>query len=162
MIVSSAEASRTSGSARVLAADTLSTAHIVVTPGDTITSEAGYLRYRLVGALQQHARRTNALLTLLSLSACTRGHGTYVEKGELVASVAGVVERINQLVSVRPMNARLGVAFTHTGCTQPVFQHPLFAPHSGTLARLAMWWLGEYRKLGHADGRLTSMLDKYE
>ena len=53
MIVSSAEASRTSGSARVLAADTLSTAHIVVTPGDTITSEAGYLRYRLVGALQQ-------------------------------------------------------------------------------------------------------------
>ncbi|CAM9952959.1 unnamed protein product [Ascophyllum nodosum] len=41
-----------------------------------------------------------------------RGHGTYVEEGEqgepprLVACVAGVVERVNKLISVRPIKSR--------------------------------------------------------
>ena len=57
----------------------VTTPHIVVTPGEVITSETGYLR----------------------------GHGTYVaEDGTLVASVAGVVERVNKLISVRPVKAR--------------------------------------------------------
>lgn len=36
----------------------------------------------------------------------TRGHGTYMEEDKLVASVAGVVERVNKLISVRPLKSR--------------------------------------------------------
>ena len=35
-----------------------------------------------------------------------RGHGTFLEGGELLANVAGAVERVNRLVSVRPAHAR--------------------------------------------------------
>ncbi|NXT84713.1 EXOS2 protein, partial [Zapornia atra] len=51
--------------------------HLVL-PGDTITTDTGYMR----------------------------GHGTYVEDEKLIASVAGIVERVNKLVCVRPMNTR--------------------------------------------------------
>ena len=59
---------------------------VVVTPGEVVTAEGGFLR----------------------------GHGTYIVKGDadlgrpdkLVASVAGVVERVNKLVSVRPLRRR--------------------------------------------------------
>jgi exosome complex component RRP4 len=52
----------------------------VVTPGEVITSDS-----------------TQFL----------RGHGTYIdEQGRLVASVAGTVERVNKLISVRPPKAR--------------------------------------------------------
>ena len=37
---------------------------------------------------------------------CVSGHGTYVSGEELVASLAGVVERVNKLVSVRPVRSR--------------------------------------------------------
>eukprot|EP01027_Heterolobosea_sp_BB2_P003927 GEZU01005907.1.p1 GENE.GEZU01005907.1~~GEZU01005907.1.p1 ORF type:complete len:365 (-),score=65.50 GEZU01005907.1:31-993(-) len=51
----------------------------IVTPGEVITTEpAGYLR----------------------------GHGTFIEGGKLIASVCGVVERVNKLITVRPLNAR--------------------------------------------------------
>jgi exosome complex component RRP4 len=36
------------------------------------------------------------------------GHGTYVRNGHLIASVAGVVQRVNQLLFVRPFHARYG------------------------------------------------------
>lgn len=49
-----------------------------VTPGEELCEEAGFLR----------------------------GHGTYVKGGMLVAAVAGIVERVNKLVSVRPYKAR--------------------------------------------------------
>ncbi|CAN0030367.1 unnamed protein product [Ectocarpus sp. 8 AP-2014] len=58
--------------------------HIIVVPGQEITSVQGYLR----------------------------GHGTYVEEGtdggppKLLACVAGVVERVNKLISVRPIKSR--------------------------------------------------------
>ncbi|EKX35226.1 hypothetical protein GUITHDRAFT_158754 [Guillardia theta CCMP2712] len=52
----------------------------VVTPGQEIRSEAGFLR----------------------------GHGTYVWKGKLIASVAGIVQRVNKLVSVVPLKSRYG------------------------------------------------------
>ena len=46
----------------------------------------------------------------LFLNACLlwgcSGHGTYVDNGNLVASVAGIVERVNKLVSVRPLQSR--------------------------------------------------------
>lgn len=47
-------------------------------PGETITEDAGFMR----------------------------GHGTYLAEGKLVASVAGVVEPINKLISVRPLKTR--------------------------------------------------------
>jgi hypothetical protein len=35
-----------------------------------------------------------------------RGHGTQVVNGELLATVCGIVERVNKLVSVRPLRAK--------------------------------------------------------
>jgi len=35
-----------------------------------------------------------------------RGHGTYIENGNLVASVAGIVERVNKFICVRPLKSR--------------------------------------------------------
>jgi exosome complex component RRP4 len=64
---------------RPLRQDGVTTSHMVVTPGEVITSEGGFLR----------------------------GHGTFEDgEGALVASVAGVVERVNKLISVRPVRAR--------------------------------------------------------
>ncbi len=34
------------------------------------------------------------------------GHGTRVEEAQLIATVSGFVERVNKLVSVRPLNSR--------------------------------------------------------
>ncbi|KAJ8325147.1 hypothetical protein BDV3_007282 [Batrachochytrium dendrobatidis] len=39
-------------------------------------------------------------------SAFMRGHGTFTEEQALVASVAGVVERVNKLISVKPLKSR--------------------------------------------------------
>lgn len=50
----------------------------VVKPGEVITSDVGFMR----------------------------GHGTYLKDEKLVASVAGVVERVNKVVSVRPARSR--------------------------------------------------------
>ncbi|KAJ3224281.1 Exosome complex component RRP4 [Chytriomyces hyalinus] len=49
-----------------------------VTPGETVTADTVFMR----------------------------GHGTYNDGEELVATVAGVVERINKLISVKPLRAR--------------------------------------------------------
>lgn len=61
--------------------DALPSDIVVVTPGEVISTASG---------------------------AFLRGHGTYLSaKGdELVASVAGVVEKVNQLISVRPLVSR--------------------------------------------------------
>ncbi|RKO90064.1 exosome component 2, isoform CRA_a [Blyttiomyces helicus] len=53
-------------------------AKVVVGPGETVTSDTAFMR----------------------------GHGTYTEGDSLVASVAGVVERVNKLLSVRPLRTR--------------------------------------------------------
>ncbi|XP_048587071.1 exosome complex component RRP4 [Nematostella vectensis] len=50
----------------------------IVTPGDVITEDTGYMR----------------------------GHGTYVQDEKLIASVAGVVERVNKLICVKPFKTR--------------------------------------------------------
>ncbi|KAI8868621.1 hypothetical protein GQ42DRAFT_148175 [Ramicandelaber brevisporus] len=52
--------------------------HKVVTPGEVITGETSFMR----------------------------GHGTHSRNEQMVASVAGTVERISQLISVRTVNAR--------------------------------------------------------
>lgn len=36
----------------------------------------------------------------------SRGHGTYVDNDEVVASVAGTIERVNKLVTVRALRTR--------------------------------------------------------
>lgn len=36
----------------------------------------------------------------------TRGHGTRVEEGRLVASVCGVVQKVSKLVTVKPLRSR--------------------------------------------------------
>ncbi|KAM9327122.1 exosome complex component RRP4 [Gastrophryne carolinensis] len=50
----------------------------LVAPGDTITTDTGFMR----------------------------GHGTYMEDDKLLASVAGVVERVNKLICVRALKTR--------------------------------------------------------
>ncbi|KAF8836832.1 hypothetical protein BDN67DRAFT_973681 [Paxillus ammoniavirescens] len=44
--------------------------------------------------------------TITSSHDSMRGHGTYVDKEEVIASVAGAVERVNKLVTVRAIRAR--------------------------------------------------------
>ncbi|KAJ2552355.1 Exosome complex component rrp4 [Coemansia sp. RSA 1933] len=58
--------------------DTRDLASRVVTPGTLVTSDSAYMR----------------------------GHGTFVENGTIYSSVAGAIERINKLVSVRPLKQR--------------------------------------------------------
>ncbi|KAF9339550.1 exosome complex exonuclease rrp4 [Linnemannia elongata] len=50
----------------------------VVTPGEVITNDTAFMR----------------------------GHGTYIENEKVVSSVAGVVDRVNKLISVRPLHTR--------------------------------------------------------
>ncbi|KAJ7461798.1 exosome complex exonuclease rrp4, partial [Mycena galericulata] len=44
--------------------------------------------------------------TITSSQAYMRGHGTYVENEEVIASVAGTIERVNKLVTVRAIRLR--------------------------------------------------------
>ncbi|TFK39453.1 hypothetical protein BDQ12DRAFT_603522 [Crucibulum laeve] len=44
--------------------------------------------------------------TLTSSQAYMRGHGTYVDNEEVIASVAGTIERVNKLVTVRAIRTR--------------------------------------------------------
>ena len=43
---------------------------------------------------------------VINPSLATRGHGTYTCDGKLYASVAGVVERVNKLICVKPLKSR--------------------------------------------------------
>ncbi|KAF8625023.1 hypothetical protein AX17_006937 [Amanita inopinata Kibby_2008] len=44
--------------------------------------------------------------TLTSSQAFMRGHGTYLDNEEVIASVAGTIERVNKLVTVRAIRTR--------------------------------------------------------
>jgi hypothetical protein len=46
--------------------------------------------------------------TITSSQAFMRGHGTYVDKEDVIASVVGTVERVNKLVTVRAIRTRGG------------------------------------------------------
>lgn len=43
-----------------------------------------------------------------------RGHGTYVDQEEVIASVSGTIERVNKLITVRALRTRFG-----GHCTNP-------------------------------------------
>lgn len=53
----------------------------LVAPGDVITTDAGFMR----------------------------GHGTYLDNEQLLSSVAGAVEKVNKLITVRPLKTRVTV-----------------------------------------------------
>lgn len=65
----------------------------VVTPGESITSSKEYMR-SVFPTFQCCPLTINS------------GHGTYVEVDQVMAAVAGTIERVNKLISVRPLNAR--------------------------------------------------------
>ena len=77
----------------------METLHLVA-PGDVITTDTGFMRYVHIH-YRVHTSTNGRCLA-------RRGHGTYhSDDGKLVASVAGVVQRINRLISVRPLQSRL-------------------------------------------------------
>ncbi|KAI5121642.1 hypothetical protein M0805_001170 [Coniferiporia weirii] len=53
-----------------------------------------------------NVKLTSPGVPLTSSQAFMRGHGTYVDGDEVVASVAGTIERVNKLVTVRTLRAR--------------------------------------------------------
>ncbi|KAM8934616.1 exosome complex component RRP4 [Pelodytes ibericus] len=63
---------------RVTDAVTTDSSRHLVSPGDTITTDTGFMR----------------------------GHGTYMDDEKLLASVAGEVERVNKLICVRALKTR--------------------------------------------------------
>ncbi|KAL5492491.1 RRP4_2 [Sanghuangporus weigelae] len=52
------------------------------------------------------ARLTSPGVPLTSSHAFMRGHGTYVDGDEVIASVTGTIERVNKLVTVRALRSR--------------------------------------------------------
>ncbi|KAF8605795.1 hypothetical protein BDV93DRAFT_537182 [Ceratobasidium sp. AG-I] len=52
------------------------------------------------------SRLTSPGETITSSQAFMRGHGTFIESEQVIASVAGTVERVNKLVSVKPVKSR--------------------------------------------------------
>ena len=64
------------------------------------------------------------LLLIMVVVGLHRGHGTYASEGNLVASVAGVVERVNKLICVRPLRSRWAESGVHMmyACVLPYLQ----------------------------------------
>lgn len=66
-------------------------------PGEYITSSHAFMRC---------VRSQFGISLLLADSFCCRGHGTYVDNEDIIASVAGTVERVNKLITVRAVRTR--------------------------------------------------------
>lgn len=82
------------------AADTQLLDSVFVVPGDEIfvDHEGGFLK---CGAGEGEPRATTKTAARLC-----RGHGTQLVDGRLLATLCGVVARVNKLVSVRPLKSR--------------------------------------------------------
>ena len=63
-------------------------------------------------------------------SASSRGHGSYVDSDEVIASVAGVIERINKLITVRALRTRYVERGSTTGLPLTI---PRYSPEVGDL-----------------------------
>lgn len=63
-----------------------------------------------MGLLAQNQRNVPRLYTpgevVTSQQGFMKGHGTYVEGDDIKASVAGVIEQVNKLVSIKPLKSR--------------------------------------------------------
>ena len=66
----------------------------ITIPGESVANATDWMRY------------ARSLQCQSSLNRATRGHGTYVEEEAVLASVSGLVERVNKLVSVRALRSR--------------------------------------------------------
>ena len=65
----------------------------ITTPGEFITSARTFMR----------SSSCDPVSLRMTVS---RGHGTYADNDEAVASVAGTIERVNNLVTVRALHTR--------------------------------------------------------
>lgn len=70
----------------------------IVTPGESITDDPQWMRYK----------SRMPIVCLFYIKVFNRGHGTYVSPGStnIIATVAGTVQRTNKLLSVGPLRAR--------------------------------------------------------
>ena len=76
----------------------------IVSPGEMITSSKEYMRWvKASVTLHIQHRRVGYLLDAHTNSS---GHGTYVEGEQVVSSLAGTIERVNKLVSVKALKQR--------------------------------------------------------
>lgn len=66
----------------------------ISSPGETLTSSHAFMRYVSLCTVTD------------SLMCWCRGHGTYIDTDDVIASVAGTIDRVNKLVSVRAINTR--------------------------------------------------------
>lgn len=71
------------------------------TPGEVITSQQGFMRYVFVQSMCHSISFVISFFTLFK-----SGHGTYIKNDEIRASVAGVMEKVNKLISIRPLKSR--------------------------------------------------------
>src|SRR2546423_17826 len=71
----------------------------VVTPGQVITSDTQYMRFfkKFIRIDVRWRIGINSFIHFILF----RGHGTFTESGQRLSSVAGVIERVNKLISVR-------------------------------------------------------------
>ena len=70
------------------------------------------------------------LLSLSFNSTSSRGHGTYVDNDEVIASVTGVIERVNKLITVRALRTRYVERGSMTGLLPTI---PRYSPEIGDL-----------------------------
>lgn len=89
----------------------------MVSPGKMITNDSGFMRYQS-----------------FDIYITFSGHGTYVLNGSLYASVAGTVERVNKLLSVKALRSRY-VAEIGDVVIGRILEVQLFALYSQLLDR---------------------------
>ena len=68
----------------------------IAIPGESIANSSDWMRWALYFPCN----------CSMSSAGYIRGHGTYVKQEDVVASVSGLVERVNKLVSVRALRAK--------------------------------------------------------
>lgn len=69
----------------------------VTYPGESLTSAQSFMRWVFCFSPQ---------IQIKILILKYRGHGTYVDNEEVISSVAGTIERVNKLITVRPVRTR--------------------------------------------------------
>lgn len=75
----------------------------VTGPGEAIADSGKWMRLVAYSACRRiEGRRGKADI----VEGYLRGHGTYVQDEKVLASVAGTLERVNKLVSVRPLRTK--------------------------------------------------------